>query len=256
MKRRMKIRLQRRQIAELLVGVVPSAILFTPVLLLLLMALAIETVPGLMRGRPPIEDWKGLVLLLMGPVGLLALVSLTILIMAGPERVLKDRMLKILVGGSGLPALMFSTAVVVHQVFGPGRGAEDGQALWIVSLGLSTLVGTRYLVHLPELIPPEWVQSALLRMWRLMGRGISLAWSLGRFLLVRAIWLLRGLAQRLLPPLRAWAPQPVGSAAVQNRTPLTTVRPSARPSQTRPSARRPASRSARSRARPSRRKPA
>ncbi|HXF81616.1 MAG TPA: hypothetical protein VNN19_02520, partial [bacterium] len=144
-----------RRLVELLVGVVPSAFLFTPLLWLLLTALLLELVPGLLHGRPPVEDGLGIVLLLMGPIGLLALGALTILIIRGPERVAQSRFLRLLVLGSGLPALIFSGAVLARQALGPAGPADRGQALWLVSLAASMVVGARYLVYLPALLRPR-----------------------------------------------------------------------------------------------------
>lgn len=229
MTERMKNPLRRRQIAELLVGVVPSAILFTPFLLLLLMALTIGTVPGFVRGRVSVEHWTGLILLLMGPIGILALISLGILIVRGPERVAQDRPLRVLVVGSGIPALAFSVTLLVHQFSARGSEVVDGQMLWMLSLAATTVVGARYLIYLPRLLPPHLQPS------RLLPAGVMSR--------------LRGLREPAAPdraqPAQA-GPQllPMAEAA------------SERSAQTHPSSQRPASRSARSRARSSRQKPA
>lgn len=226
----MKIRLRRHQIAELLVGVVPSAVLFTPFLLILLMALTIGTIPGFVRGRVSVEDGTGLILLLMGPIGLLALLSLIILIVRGPDHVARDRLLRVLVVGSGIPALVFSVTLLVHQFSARGGQVIDGQIVWMVSLAASTVVGLRYLIYLPRLLPPHLQPSSLIR-HGLVPRLISLR---GR--------IPEGPARPPLPP----GPRPLETDGA----------PSERSSQTRPSSPQPASRSARSRVRPSRRKPA
>jgi hypothetical protein len=144
-----------RRLVELLVGVVPSAFLFTPLLLLLLTALLLELIPGLLRGRPPVEDGTGVVLLLMGPIGLLALGALTVLIVRGPERVAQSRALRFLVLGSGLPALVFAGVVLARQLLGPVGPGDRGQAAWLISLAASMVVGGRYLVYLPALLRPR-----------------------------------------------------------------------------------------------------
>ena len=145
--------IQRRQVAELLAGVVPAAIVFTPFLLLLLQALVLETIPGLVRGRPLSEDWAGIGALLLGPIGLLALVSLTVLILRGPQHVAAHRRLAILVIGSGIPALVFSIYFLWLQVVDPRARATGGELVLLLPLVASTLVGGRYLRFLPLLVP-------------------------------------------------------------------------------------------------------
>lgn len=84
------------QAAELLIAVIPTTIIVGPLLLIWSFVLIAQTVPDILRGHP-LRDPLDPIVLFFGPIGILALISLCLLILFGPEQLARRRYMRILV---------------------------------------------------------------------------------------------------------------------------------------------------------------
>jgi len=157
-------RMGAAQVAELLIGVVPTAIFVGPELGILIAGLVLETLPGILRGASFRGQWGEAASVLLGPIGVLALISLCLLILFGPEGMARRRSLRIMAVGSGIPGLVAALWVIVSDVRLLAMGLDWSGAglrfLWAggwrfyeaLSLTGSTLVGLKYLRFLPLML--------------------------------------------------------------------------------------------------------